>query len=274
MTMTFARACEISQGICRQLHAPGNLEGRVRRREAGVALVPVGGRSSRGRRVGGDPFVRSQRAADPGEPGAVPVPRRADACPSDTSAAAGAGGSDGRSVGQPVHQRVVREQSGRAGARRIDGRHRRHGRARVRGRRRSRVERDRSTRRPRWSLEPTAACCSSTTRTTASADRSDGHDHEGGWHLWRQGYSGDDGPAIDAKMSRPLGLALDPSGGFYFSDNDFGLVRHVDAAGQMSTIAGAGNVSPFDIRPDGVQASSSIWVARPTCCWTRRATCT
>lgn len=71
-----------------------------------------------------------------------------------------------------------------------------------------------------------------------------------------RGYSGDGGPAIDAKLSRPLGLALDPSGGFYFSDNDFGLVRHVDAAGQMSTVAGAGDVSPFDIGPEGVEASS------------------
>src|SRR5436853_4555569 len=34
------------------------------------------------------------------------------------------------------------------------------------------------------------------------------------------GYSGDGGPALDAKMSRPVGLVLDPSGGFYFSDND------------------------------------------------------
>src|SRR5262245_4867955 len=70
------------------------------------------------------------------------------------------------------------------------------------------------------------------------------------------GYSGDGGPALDAKMSRPIGLVLDPNGGFYFSDNDFGLVRHVDAAGTMSTIAGAGDVSPFDAGPGGVPASS------------------
>ena len=71
-----------------------------------------------------------------------------------------------------------------------------------------------------------------------------------------RGYSGDGGPALSAQMSRPIGLVLDPKGGFYFSDNDFGLVRHVDAAGQMSTIAGAGDVSPLNVGPDGVPAAS------------------
>ena len=70
------------------------------------------------------------------------------------------------------------------------------------------------------------------------------------------GYSGDGGPALDAKLGRPLGLVLDPKGGFYFSDNDHGLVRHVDAAGLMSTVAGAGDVSPFAAGADGVPASS------------------
>ena len=70
------------------------------------------------------------------------------------------------------------------------------------------------------------------------------------------GYSGDGGPALDAKMSRPVGLVLDPSGGFYFSDNDFGLVRHVDANGTMSTVSGAGDVPPSAIGPGGVPAAS------------------
>jgi sugar lactone lactonase YvrE len=70
-----------------------------------------------------------------------------------------------------------------------------------------------------------------------------------------EGYSGDNGPATEATLSRPLGLVMDPNGGFYFSDNDHGLVRHVDASGTMSTIAGAGSVSPFHIGPGGVKAS-------------------
>ena len=48
----------------------------------------------------------------------------------------------------------------------------------------------------------------------------------------QSGSSGDGGPAVDALLSRPIGLVLDPAGGFFFSDNDHGLVRHVDAAGR------------------------------------------
>jgi len=70
------------------------------------------------------------------------------------------------------------------------------------------------------------------------------------------GNSGDGGPATEAKLARPLGLVLDGAGGFYFSDNDKGLVQHVDATGKISTIAGAGSVSPLNIGPNGVKASS------------------
>jgi trimeric autotransporter adhesin len=73
-----------------------------------------------------------------------------------------------------------------------------------------------------------------------------------------EGYSGDGGPATDARLSRPLGLVLDGhgDGGYYFSDNDHGLVRHVTGTGIISTVAGAGDVSPLDIGPAGVKASS------------------
>ncbi|HEV8087981.1 MAG TPA: hypothetical protein VGQ50_04840 [Actinomycetota bacterium] len=70
------------------------------------------------------------------------------------------------------------------------------------------------------------------------------------------GNSGDGGPATEARLARPLGLVLDGTGGFYFSDNDKGLVQHVDATGKISTIAGAGSVSPLNIGPNGVKASS------------------
>lgn len=70
------------------------------------------------------------------------------------------------------------------------------------------------------------------------------------------GDAGDGGPATDAQLSRPIGITIDPVGGFYFSDNDFGLVRHVDAGGRISTIAGAGDVSPLEMAAAGVKASS------------------
>ena len=53
------------------------------------------------------------------------------------------------------------------------------------------------------------------------------------------GFSGDGGPATDAKTT-PLALAAAPDGGFYLSDSNRYRIRHVSAAGRISTVAGDG----------------------------------
>jgi DNA-binding beta-propeller fold protein YncE len=70
-----------------------------------------------------------------------------------------------------------------------------------------------------------------------------------------QGSEGDDVPAVDALLSHPLGIAVDPDGGFYFSDNDHGLVRRVDRAGRISSVMGGGDLSPLDVGPGGAPGS-------------------
>lgn len=50
------------------------------------------------------------------------------------------------------------------------------------------------------------------------------------------GYSGDGGPATDAKMS-PEGIASDPWGNVYLADNDNGRLRLVDTNGLINTIS-------------------------------------
>jgi hypothetical protein len=55
-----------------------------------------------------------------------------------------------------------------------------------------------------------------------------------------KGYSGDNGPALDASLDHPTGLALDGNGNMYVADDYGQRVRHVDINGIITTIAGNG----------------------------------
>jgi sugar lactone lactonase YvrE len=54
------------------------------------------------------------------------------------------------------------------------------------------------------------------------------------------GYTGDGGPAIQARLNKPGGLALGSHGELYISDTWNQAVRLVDATGEIRTIAGTG----------------------------------
>jgi sugar lactone lactonase YvrE len=54
------------------------------------------------------------------------------------------------------------------------------------------------------------------------------------------GYSGDGGPAMDAQLSRPGGLALDGAGNLFIADTDNHRIRKVSADGIITTVAGNG----------------------------------
>ena len=56
----------------------------------------------------------------------------------------------------------------------------------------------------------------------------------------RAGYSGDGGPAVDAQLSLPKGVAVDASGNLYIADSFYHRIRRVDSAGTITTIAGTG----------------------------------
>jgi uncharacterized protein (TIGR03437 family) len=54
------------------------------------------------------------------------------------------------------------------------------------------------------------------------------------------GYSGDGGPAIQAELNAPKGIALDSSGNLYIADTVNCVIRVVEPNGNITTIAGNG----------------------------------
>ena len=54
------------------------------------------------------------------------------------------------------------------------------------------------------------------------------------------GFSGDNGPATDAMLDGPLGLAVDDSGVLYIADSGNNRIRAVDTNGKITTVAGTG----------------------------------
>ena len=57
-----------------------------------------------------------------------------------------------------------------------------------------------------------------------------------------RGFAGDGGPAIQALLDYPRGVAVDASGNLYIADYDNHRIRKVDPSGTITTIAGSGEV--------------------------------
>jgi uncharacterized protein (TIGR03437 family) len=68
------------------------------------------------------------------------------------------------------------------------------------------------------------------------------------------GFSGDGGPAVDAKLDNPIGVAWDTAGNLYFSDLNNQRVRKISPAGIITTVAGKGTAG---YSGDGGQAINS-----------------
>jgi len=58
------------------------------------------------------------------------------------------------------------------------------------------------------------------------------------------GYTGDGGPAVNAQLNAPSGVAVDAAGNLYIADNYNAVVRRVNPAGLIWTIAGSGTNYP------------------------------
>jgi GT2 family glycosyltransferase/DNA-binding beta-propeller fold protein YncE len=55
----------------------------------------------------------------------------------------------------------------------------------------------------------------------------------------RKGYAGDYGPAIEAWLDTPGGLAIGPNGDIYIADSNNHVIRRVDARGNIEPVAGS-----------------------------------
>ncbi len=75
------------------------------------------------------------------------------------------------------------------------------------------------------------------------------------------GYSGDGGPATQAKLYGPWGLTLDPSGAnLYFSDRYNNVIRAVSlATGAISTVAGGGTAPAPGYGDGGAAGAASFY---------------
>ena len=54
------------------------------------------------------------------------------------------------------------------------------------------------------------------------------------------GFSGDGGPATEARLAAPTGVAVDGAGNLYITDRQNDRIRKVDSSGTITTIAGSG----------------------------------
>jgi sugar lactone lactonase YvrE len=85
------------------------------------------------------------------------------------------------------------------------------------------------------------------------------------------GFGGDGGPATSASLLFPSGVAVDGAGNLFIADNGNSLIRRVDTAGMITTVAGGGwglgdggpATSATLVTPDGVavDGAGNLYIA-------------
>jgi trimeric autotransporter adhesin len=73
----------------------------------------------------------------------------------------------------------------------------------------------------------------------------------------RAGYSGDGGPAVNAQLNSPVGLAVDAAGNVYIADSLNNRIRIVTKDGIINTFAGNGTIGYVNAVGDGGPANQA-----------------
>ena len=71
------------------------------------------------------------------------------------------------------------------------------------------------------------------------------------------GFSGDGGPASEARIDRPQQIVVDPDGNVYFADSGNNRVRRIDTEGVVTTVAGNGRAATSG--DGGPALSAAVW---------------
>jgi len=76
----------------------------------------------------------------------------------------------------------------------------------------------------------------------------------------QSGYTGNGGPATEAELNLPFGVAVDAAGDFYVADTGNGAIRKIDATGVITTVAG--NQQQSGLRAQAIHWYSQAKVAK------------
>jgi hypothetical protein len=80
----------------------------------------------------------------------------------------------------------------------------------------------------------------------------------------KAGFSGDGGPAVDAELDGPEGIAVGANGTIYFVDRFNNRIRAVLPDGTITTVAGNGQESTPDVPPPVGSPATQVAIGQPT----------